>query len=687
MGSTPLSLLAFRRPSRRVARAGPRQDRLPRRPAAGRLAVLSSVVLALAACGADLPELEPVPVPELEAVEEGARRQIEEARATVAVAERRGEVIRLASAYGSLGEVHHAYGLHTSAGAAYRNAAVLDPNGFAWPYYLGLLAQESGDLEAARGHYERALGLSPRSAATRARLAITLLDLGRAEAAREPLEALAEERGYAALAAYGLGRAAASVGDPVAAEGHFRRALELQPAAGTVHHELAQALRAQGRLAEAEAELRHEGQGAITFADPLSERIETLATSASSFLRRGNRELVAENLDAAEKLFRRGLTADAEHVELRLNLGLLLVRQGRLDEALAEFEAAAEIDPENAQARHDIGTTQLALGNPEEAISAFRAALGIEADYTGARFNLANVLAGSKRWSEAEAELDRVLEADPGHERALYLRAMARHHQGESPGAEGELRALLEADPENRIFREGLAVLLSETRRRQEAAEEIRVGLELDVPVEEKVALARAGGQLLWKANRRNEAIEMWRRVTELEPESSQAFTDLANALQLVGRREEALTLFARAVELDPENATAWLSETSLWLVAGDYGTAHARLSEAVELHPGHAGLANAFARLLATAPDARLRDGERAIQMARLAYGVEPTLEHAETLPMALAEAGRFEQAIQFQRGLAQKAQMSGDRASLSRLVRNLRLYESRQPVRAAGS
>jgi hypothetical protein len=61
----------------------------------------------------------------------------------------------------------------------------------------------------------------------------------------------------------------------------------------------------------------------------------------------------------------------------------------------------------------------------------------------------------------------------------------------------------------------------------------------------------------------------------------------------------------------------------------------------------------------------------------------VDPSLEHAETMCMAWAEAGRFEQAIQFQRGLAQKAQRSGDRAALTRLVRNLKLYESRQPVR----
>lgn len=654
------------------------------RSAALFVVLLLASSLWLAGCGADLPELEPVAHPPLEGVEDRAREQIEEARSALASAERRADARELAEAYGSMGEHYQAYKLYEAAAACYRNAALLDPVGLAWPYYSGLVAQEQGNFEAARGHFEKVLELASHNDPARAHLAEALIALGEGEAAGQQLAELSGDGDFAAVAAWGLGRVAASAGDHERAVEQFRRALELQPEAGPVRHALAQSLRRLGLGEEAEAEQAAVKGGDLTFPDPLAERVAELAVGPSTYLKRGNQAMVAGDLEAAEKLFRQGLAGDPEHVELRLNLGLLKARQGDVQAALSEFVSAAEADPTNAQAQHDIGTSRLALGQAEEAVAAFREALELQPGYPSAQFNLASALGALERWSEVEAAVAPVLERDPEHTRAQYLKAMAVHRQGNSSGIGAELRGLVAKEPGNRVFREGWATVLAESRRVDRAAEVLNDGMEIEALSEEdKVILARKGALLLWKHGRQGPAVDLWRRVTEMEPGSSQAFTDLGNAQQLSGQRPEAVASFQRATELDPQNATAWLSETRLRIIMGDFEGAHRRLGEAVMHHPGDAALANTYARLLATAPDPALRDGERAIQMARLAYGVDPSLEHAETVPMALAEAGRFEQAIQFQSGLAQKAQLSGDRAALGRLVRNLKLYESRQPVR----
>ena len=83
--------------------------------------------------------------------------------------------------------------------------------------------------------------------------------------------------------------------------------------------------------------------------------------------------------------------------------------------------------------------------------------------------------------------------------------------------------------------------------------------------------------------------------------------------------------------------------------------------------------------------PDS-VRDGRRALSLARKAYGLENSLDHAETIGMALAEIGQFEEAIRWQRGLVNQAAATGDRNLVRRLVTNLKLYESRRPLRVVG-
>ncbi len=646
-------------------------------------ALLLILLLAIG-CGRDLSHLEPVPHPDLSSVEAGARDQLEEGKRRLEKDLKDRDDSVVAAAFGSMGELYHAYGLNEAAATCYRNAASLAPGDFAWPYYSGLLAQESGDLEQAQQAFAKAAELRPRSAPVRARLAEALLLSGNVDEAEPHFTAMRDEEDFAALAHHGLARIAAQRGDHEQAVEGFEKALELQPTAGGVRNALAQSLRALGRTEAAQAELAKKESGAITFPDPLRQRLNNLPRSAGSFLRRGNQALVAGRLEEAQDLFQKGKTANPKNVELRLNLALTLVRRQHLDEALLELKSALDLEPQNAQIHHDLGTTYMAKGLKAEAVAAFEKAVQLEPDYPSAHFNLANAYGSSNQWAKSEAAARRVLELEPDHTRARYLAAMAQHQRGERQQAEAELRRLLELDPTERIYREGLASILSTTRRLDEAVELILTGAELEQPTKEAVALLNAGAKMVWPHRRQKDAITMWRKAVELDPQSSEALTNLANGLQLFRQKEEALELFTQATELDPQNATAWLSEANLRILAGDHIKAKERLEQAVELHPDHMSLANTFARLLATSYDPTVRDGERAIVYARQAYGQQATLDHAETMAMALAETGRFENAIKFQRGLVQQAQAGNDRGTLRRLVTHLRLFESRRPVRS---
>ena len=72
------------------------------------------------------------------------------------------------------------------------------------------------------------------------------------------------------------------------------------------------------------------------------------------------------------------------------------------------------------------------------------------------------------------------------------------------------------------------------------------------------------------------------------------------------------------------------------------------RLAEAMKFYPNRPAFAHGLVRLHAAAPDARIRDGNRALALARdLVAREQPNADLAEAMAMAMAETGQFEEAV----------------------------------------
>jgi hypothetical protein len=100
-------------------------------------------------------------------------------------------------------------------------------------------------------------------------------------------------------------------------------------------------------------------------------------------------------------------------------------------------------------------------------------------------------------------------------------------------------------------------------------------------------------------------------------------------------------------------------------------------LREGLRAIAGDPGLIHGLARLLVTCDDPEVRDGQRAIELARVVYASGPTLECGETLAMAYAASGAFEEASRLQAELVGKAEQAGDAAWVARLRSNLERYQ----------
>jgi tetratricopeptide (TPR) repeat protein len=624
-----------------------------------------------------------VPHPDLSAMSQELREQIEELRAVVeadgaaADAEARGQ------AWGDLARAYHAYGFADAAAAAYQNASALQPEIAAWPYHAGLLERRRGHHEEAADAFRRVLELDPDSAVARLRLGETLLDLGQLDAATAELEAAATSKSLAAAALAALGRAARDQGEPARALELYERALAAQPEADLLYHSIAATHRSLGDEQRALDALARAGQTPPSFPDPAATSLEELATTSGALLLRGSRALVSERPQEAVEHYRRAVEASPEDAEARRNLALALRATGDLDGALAELERAAQLAPRSHVVAFDLGNLQMARGAQEAAAAAFASSIAIAPDFVPARFNLANTQLMLGKAAEALANLERVLELDPGHARAGYQAAMAKARLGRLDEARGDLERLLANDPGNAPALLGLAELRAQAgdlAGARTAYEDVAArGGEAGYRVDARLGLAG----LDRREGRAQTEVENLRAAADLAPDREDLREELARRLESMGRFAEAATERQVLVELRPEVVMNRLLEATDWVQAGRSDLARERLEAAVARLPDEKLLANSLARLLATAREPEVRDGWRALEIAQGLYTRHPGPDVTETLAMAHAEVGQFAEAIEVQRALIEQVRRAGQTGHLPRLEENLRRFERREAIR----
>ncbi|MGD0016422.1 MAG: tetratricopeptide repeat protein, partial [Verrucomicrobiia bacterium] len=115
----------------------------------------------------------------------------------------------------------------------------------------------------------------------------------------------------------------------------------------------------------------------------------------------------------SETLFRHALNVTTDNYVAHLNLGVALASQGKIKEAIGQYEQALWIRPDDASAHNNLGSALLRLGRAPEAIGEFTEALRIKPDNAGVHYNLGVALASQGRIVEAIAQYRESLRLRP----------------------------------------------------------------------------------------------------------------------------------------------------------------------------------------------------------------------------------------------------------------------------------
>ncbi len=297
------------------------------------------------------------------------------------------------------------------------------------------------------------------------------------------------------------------------------------------------------------------------------------------------------------------------------------------------------------------GDTYERLGELENAIGEYRKALKLNAENAVAHSNLGGLLVIVGQPADGESHLSEAVRLDPAIAGAHYNLGMLKVRQGRVDEAIRHLAQAVRIKPELADAHMTLGSLLCGR------------------------GLIEPGALHLSEAVR-------------FDPENATAHARFGKVLVDLGRLEEAISHFETAAGIEPGDAGVWLSLGRAEFRAGRYRAAIDHVAAAVRLKPKDVSMLRELAWILATVPDEELRDGPRAVDVARQACELTGfrSRDVLDVLGVCHAEAGQFEEAIWAARRALDLAEAAGQAAVVQRILERIELYEQGKVYRPGG-
>lgn len=185
-------------------------------------------------------------------------------------------------------------------------------------------------------------------------------------------------------------------------------------------------------------------------------------------------------LDEAIEQYNLALSAYPNNDSVHGALSVALLDRGDIAGAMEHARRAVEINPRLAGHHANLGMVLMDAGDLEQAAAACSEALRMDPDLRVARNTLAYALIQLDRTDEAQVEASRALENDPRDPDALNNQGMIDLDQGQLGAAEEHFRAAIRFDAKLAEAYNNLGVSLVRQNRIEEAIVEFRRAIELD---------------------------------------------------------------------------------------------------------------------------------------------------------------------------------------------------------------
>lgn len=383
--------------------------------------------------------------------------------------------------------------------------------------------------------------------------------------------------------------------------------------------------------------------------------------------------------------------------------------------AVSDLAATIKIDPAQPAAQYLLGRLYAHLGESEKALSALNEAVKLSGDDPAAKAKALLIRANLHAEEPARlADFDEAVKLTPHDPNVLRFRGMYYLGTEKLEPAVADLKAAIELDDKDADTYEALGIALAMSEELEEALTQFNKAIEIQPnspvafshrariramqgdfeaamkDVEQSLKLQPGGIQsrqlrasLLTTAGKFDEALEDLNLLRRAMPDNVEVLGQVALLYQAAKKPNKAVFTYNQLLELDPESAAGFRGRADAYLSLGKQSQAMTDYEAALKIKPEDSGVLNNLAWLLATSTEDNLRDGKRAIELAKQACELtEYKQAHIlSTLAAGYAETGDFDTAIEW----STKAVDLGNAEVKEQLKQELTSYQAKKPWREA--
>jgi tetratricopeptide (TPR) repeat protein len=251
-------------------------------------------------------------------------------------------------------------------------------------------------------------------------------------------------------------------------------------------------------------------------------------------------------------------------------------------DSVSLFEHMATLTPDAAPVRGMLGVAYIEQGRVDEAVKNFNLALEKDPNRIEVLLNLAKLYAQRNDTKQAFNYYQKVLDIQPANFKAIDAIGLALMDAGKFDDAIEFYRIGIKYNPNKSLLHANLGVALAKKGQIDEAITEFRTAEKLYPSSEIHSKL----GALLFSTGQIDEPIQHYRAAIRLDPGNIEAYYYMGNALLQKGEPAKAAPYYRKAINLNPNYSEAYANLAVAMAMQGKLEEAINYLMRALSMQP-----------------------------------------------------------------------------------------------------
>ncbi len=319
-----------------------------------------------------------------------------------------------------------------------------------------------------------------------------------------------------------------------------------------------------------------------------------LAGSACSRGSGGDTAQVAMPDPTIESLSK-AIEKEPDNAELYAQRGQIYYQLGGMDEAIADFERALQLDSSNALYWHQLADAYLDYYQSYKALKTMEWAAAEFPERIPTLLKLAEFQLILKEYEGALRSLERIRRIDPLNTEMFFMFGLVFKEMGKTEQALNAFQSAVEQDADHLDAWLELAQLFAE-QKNPIALRYFDNALRIDTA--NVVVLHAKAYALANRFDELEEALEIYRKISRIDPQYEEAYYNAGLLLLDLGRPEEARKQFDLAVQVNPAFPEAWFYRGVAHELLGEVAAARTDYQNALNFDPDWDAAREALERL-----------------------------------------------------------------------------------------